>query len=362
MVAIPAAPSPRRAALALVASICAGILGGCGDAAPPPRAPLARVKVATAEPIPFAPMVTLTGTIKAQVESDLSFRVGGKIIERNVDVGDHVAADQVLARLYPQQQEAGLESAKAGVESARAQLKQADANFARQKELLTSGFTTRRDYDLAEQGQRSAQALLDSANAQLSAAQDQLAYTVLRAGVAGIITARYAETGQVVAQAKAIFTIATEGGRDAIFDLDEAIFARAQPGGPVVVALEADPSVTTTGTVREVSPSVDVNGTVRIKVGLTDVPPAMTLGAVVAGSGRLKERRVVVLPSSALFELWGEPAVWVVDPRSRTVSLKPIAVDQYTAAGIVDPGEMVVTAGVQSLRPGQQVAIAGGES
>src|SRR5712675_1385975 len=105
-----------------------------------------------------------------------------KLIERNVDVGDHVTADQNLARLDPQEQEANLESAKAGAQSAEAQLKQATANFERQKALLASGFTTRSIYDQAEAALRTAQAQLDSANAQLSSASDQLTYTILKAG------------------------------------------------------------------------------------------------------------------------------------------------------------------------------------
>src|SRR5712675_107819 len=106
-----------------------------------------------------------------------------KLIERNVDVGDHVTADQVLARLDPREQEANLESAKAGAQSAEAQLKQATANFERQKALMANGFTTRVNYDQPEEAQRTAQARLDTANAQLSSARDQLTYTILKAGV-----------------------------------------------------------------------------------------------------------------------------------------------------------------------------------
>ena len=205
-------------AAAGVGILSLGLLAGCNDGAPEPQAPLARIDATTAEFVDFAPRATLTGTIMAQVQNDLSFRLSGKIIERNVDVGDHVTADQVLARLDPQTQQADVESAKAGVQSAEAQLKQATATFQRQKTLLDSGFTTRaRPIDQAEQSFRTAQASLDSANAQLTSAQDQLNYTILKAGESGMITARYAETGQVVEQARAIFTIAKDGPRDAVF-------------------------------------------------------------------------------------------------------------------------------------------------
>jgi membrane fusion protein, multidrug efflux system len=121
--------------------------------------PLARIDVVTAKVVDFAPRVTLTGTIQAQVQNDLSFRLSGRIIERNVDIGDHVTADQVLARLDPRPQEADVEAAKAGVQSAEAQLKQATATFQRQKALIDSGFTTRTTFDQAtSSGARSSSA------------------------------------------------------------------------------------------------------------------------------------------------------------------------------------------------------------
>ena len=339
-------------------------LAGCGEEATP-RAPLARVDVITAEVAPFAPRVSLTGTIMAQVQNDLSFRVSGKIIERNVDVGDHVTADQVLARLDGRTQEADVEAAKAGVQSAEAQLKQATATYQRQKALLDSGFTTRSNYDQAEQSFRTTQASLDSAHAQLASAQDRLSYTVLGAGAPGLITARFAELGQVVEPAKAIFTFAQDGPRDAVFEVYEAVFALVPDDVKVEIALASDPKIAAPGTVREIAPAVDTNtGTVRVKIGIPNTPPAMTLGAVVTGSGNLKQRDVVILPWGALFEIDGKPAVWVVDPRDRTVSLKPIAVDAYLKDRIIvtdglKSGEVVVTAGVQYLRPQQQVALAG---
>jgi RND family efflux transporter MFP subunit len=302
----------------------------------------------------------------AQVQNDLSFRVSGKIIERSVDVGDHVTADQVLARLDPQTQQADVESAKAGVQSAQAQLRQASATFQRQQSLLQSGFTTRPSYDQAEQSFRTAQASLDSANAQLTSAQDQLSYTILRAGVSGVITARYAEAGQVVEQARAIFTIAKDGPRDAVFDVYEAVFALVPDDAKAEIALVSDPKVTAEGTVREIAPAVDTNtGTVRVKIGIPQTPPAMTLGAVVTGSGNLKGSKAVMLPWGALFEIDGKPAVWVVDTADRTVSLRPIVVDAYLKDRVIakdglKSGEIVVTAGVQYLRPQQKVAIAGG--
>jgi RND family efflux transporter MFP subunit len=346
------------------AALVLALLPGCNQDTSQTPAPLSRVDVVTAQVVEFAPRATLTGTIAAQVQNDISFRISGKIIERNVDVGDHVTADQVLARLDPRTQEADVESAKAGVASAQAQLKQATATFDRQKSLLDSGFTTRNAFDQAEQSLRSGHAGLDSANAQLTSAQDQLSYTVLRAGAPGVITARFAEVGQVVEPARAVFTIARDGPRDAVFDVYEAIFALVPDDAKARIALVSNPSIAADGTVREVAPAVDTNnGTVRVKIGIAEPPPAMTLGAAVIGSGSLKSSKVVMLPWGALFEIDGRPAVWVVDPRDHTVSLRPITVDAYLKDRIIvksglATGDIVISAGGQDLRPRQKVAIA----
>jgi RND family efflux transporter MFP subunit len=318
------------------ALLCLALLAGCSENDGQSQGPLARIDAVTAKVVDFAPRVTLTGTIQAQVQNDLSFRLSGRIIERNVDIGDHVTADQVLARLDPRPQEADVEAAKAGVQSAEAQLKQATATFQRQKALIDSGFTTRTTFDQAEQSLRTAQASLDSANNQLTSAQNQLSYTILKAGESGVITARFAETGQVVEQARAVFTIAKDGPRDAVFDVYEAIFAQVPDDAKAEITLVSNPKVTAEGTVREVAPAVDTNtGTVRVKVGIPQTPPAMTLGAVVTGSGNLKSSKAVILPWGALFEIDGKPAVWIVDPRTNTVSLRPIVVDAYLKDRII---------------------------
>ncbi|MDI1282938.1 MAG: efflux RND transporter periplasmic adaptor subunit [Reyranella sp.] len=326
--------------------------------------PLTRVKATTAELVEFAPTVTLTGVIAAQVETELSFRVGGKISERLVNVGDPVIINQLLARLDPVEQEAELQSAKAGLTSAEAQLRQSTASFERQKNLLTTGNTTRREHDQAEAAMRSAQSQVDQARAQLASAQDQLSYTELRADADGIVTARAVEAGQVLSQAQAVYTVARDGPRDAVFNVGEWALANVVMDKGLAISLVSDPAVATTGDVREISPAVNASTmTIAVKVGLRQTPPAMTLGSVVNGKGPMKQRKVFLLPWGALFELAGNPAVWVVDPRSNTVSLTPVAIDRYNrdtiaVTGGLQAGQIVVTAGTQLLRPGQKVEIA----
>ncbi|NBJ13849.1 efflux RND transporter periplasmic adaptor subunit [Microvirga arsenatis] len=343
-------------------------LAACQQQEALPDKPPALVHAQVVELTEYAPTVRLTGEIRARTESDLAFRGGGRITVRNVDVGDHVKADQVLARINPEEQEANVAAAQAAVRAAEAQLRQATSTFERQKTLLARGFTTRREYDAAEEALRTAQGSLETARAQLATAQDQQAQTVLRAGVSGIITERNAEVGQVVQAAQPVFSIAHDGPRDAVFDVQESVFLQEPGDNRVQINLVSDPDVTAVGMVREVSPTVDpTTGTVEVKVGIDNPPQAMTLGSAVTGEARFKPRSVIVLPWSAMFSQVGEPAVWVVDPQTRAVSLRPVTIDHYGSSNVVirsglQPGETVVTAGVQSLRPQQIVALAGGRA
>lgn len=353
----------RQSTVPCVCLVIFGLLAGCKQDAIAQR-PLTRVKATTAELVDFAPAITLTGIIAAQVETELSFRVSGKISERLVNVGDPVVRDQVLARLDPVEQQAELDSAKAGVQSAQAQLQQATASFDRQKNLLATGNTTRRDHDQAEAALRSAQAQLDQARAQLVSAEDQLSYTVLRADADGVVTARSAEAGQVVAQAQSIFTVARNGPRDAVFNVHEWALANLATDKGLPISLVSDPAVSTIGDVREISPAINPSTmTITVKIGLRETPPGMNLGAIANGVGAMKQRKVFLLPWGALFEIDGAPAVWLIDPSNNTVSLKPITVDRYIRDVIavtegLENGQRVVTAGVQLLRPGQKVEIA----
>jgi RND family efflux transporter MFP subunit len=332
-----------------------------------PDRPAMLVRTATVETMSFALAVVLTGEIKPRLQSDLSFRVSGRIVERSVEIGSHVTADQVLARIDPHEQEANVASAEAAVAAAEASLKQASATFERQKTLLERGFTTRRDFDQAEETLRKAKGSLEGAKAQLAVARDQLSYTTLRAGVAGIVTARSGEVGEVVQAAHPVFTIAADGPVDAVFRVPESLLGSEPPSKTVSIALVSDPSVRTQGIVREVAPTVDAAaGTITVKVALDPVPVAMTLGAAVTGRGHLPSKPGVVLPWTSVTSDDGKTAVWIVDPATETVSLKPITVDHYgtglvVVSGGLAAGETVVTSGGQLLHPGQRISLASGE-
>lgn len=353
-------PARTGPALLLVA------VGACQDSKALPEKPAVRVQAQRVDRTDYAPTVKLTGDIRAHFQSDLSFRVSGRVTERNVEVGHHVEADDIIARLDPEEQRANLSSAEAGVKAAQAQYRLASSAFERQKTLLARGYTTRRDFDQAEEAIRVAEGTLDSAKAQLATAQDQLAQTMLLAGAAGVITSRRIEVGQVVQTAQPVFSLAHDGALDAVFAVQESVFDLAPADNVVEVSLLADPKIRAKGVVREVAPTVDPGGgTIRVKVGLGNPPAAMKLGSAVIGEGRFKRREVIILPWRALFSDHGHHAVWTVDPQTDTVSLRRVAVERYESGSFVvrdglKLGDIVVTAGAQLLRPGQPVSVANG--
>ena len=342
-------------------ALTAFALSGSGE--PPqvsPKPPLV-VRVQPAKVTALASSVILTGQIAARVESDLGFRIEGRIASRNVDVGDHVKKGQILATLETTQQLADVNAAKAGVASAEATLKEAQTTFQRQNTLLAQGFTTRPNYDKAKQALDSAMAGLDRARAELGTAEDTFVNTELRAEADGVVTARYAEVGQVVGVAHKVYTVAQDGPRDAVFEVFEALLANPPAERQVELALVSDPSIKTIGVVREVAPTVDAKkGTVRVKIGIDTPPPEMGLGAPVSGVAWFKPQDSVSLPWTAFFSEHGKPAVWVVDPQTKVVSLRCVEVDSYRtgafvlSAGLRD-GELVVVHGGQWLRPGEIV-------
>lgn len=340
--------------------LIAATIMGCDKGAftSPPARP---VRTLVIEPSTAGETLSLTGQVRAKDQVNLAFRVEGRVVERLVNVGDRLTAGQVVARLDPQNQQNNLRSAQAALDAAEAQQRVARVTFWRQQELLKGEWTPRAVFDEAQRALKAADAQVDSARAQLGIAQDQLSYTVLFADAPGVVTATGAEPGEVIRAGQMIVNVARQGGRDAVFDVSEQLI-RTGPRDPVVeIALTNEPSVRATGRVREVSPQADLTTrTFQVKVGIIDPPAGMELGSTVTGSIKLPAPSGVQVPPSALTEADKRPAVWVVDPKSQTVSLRNVDVSRYDPADVVvsrglDAGEIVVTAGVQTLHPGQKV-------
>jgi RND family efflux transporter MFP subunit len=329
--------------------------------APQPR-PVRTVTVGKSEA--GAP-VTLTGRIEAKDEVNLAFRIAGRLLENNLRLGDRLETGQVVARLEPQNEENALRSAEAALAAAQAQLTQAQNHFERQDTLLNQGWTTRANHDQALKAMQTAQAQVDAAQAQLKTAHDLVSFTQLEADAPGVITAVGPRAGAVVQAGQMIATLARKDGRDAVFDVPAPVLRAASPDPEIIVHLTSDPSVTAHGRVREVAPQADpVTRTFEVRVGLTDPPPAMLLGATVTGQMSSEAGPVIDVPASALTRIDQKPAVWIVDPSTLTVSPRNVDVLRFdpgtvVVSGGLDTGEIVVTAGVQALHNGQKVRLLG---
>lgn len=376
-------PGPGLAAgLPLLAGLL--LLAGCQRAVEPPPPEIRPVRTVTVAARSADNTVALTGTVQAQTEINVSFRIDGRLIERSVDVGDTVRPGQLIARLDPQNEESALQSVRAQLSGANAQLVEARSNYERMRDLVAEDAVSRAQYEQAKALLQSAEAQLVSLQGQVALAQNRLSYTRLVSEVAGVVTARGPEPGEVVGAGRMIVQVAREGARDAVFDvpaqikdaapLDPKIVVSADKGGKaaggrdLTVALAMDPSVSAVGRVREVAPRADpVTGTFAVRVRLIDPPPAMRLGSTVTGRMQLGGAPAIALPASALVRADGKAAVWVFDKGSGTVALRNVEVggaDANTvqiAAGL-KPGDVVVTAGVQALRPGQKVRLLEGRS
>ena len=355
--------APGTAPRLLLAGLALALLSACqpeADTAPPQVRPVRTVAVVKRE---VGETVSYTGRIQAENETRLSFRISGRMVERSVNVGDHVEPGQVVAKLEPQDELNALRTAQASVAAAQGQLNQAQSNFDRQQTLLARDIASRAQFEQAESALKTARAQLDTAEAQLKAAKDRVSYTELRVDSAGTVIATGAEAGEVVQAGQMVIRVARKDGRDAVFDVPAQLL-RSAPSDPLIsVSLSDDPAVTAIGRVREVSPQADpVTRTFEVKVGLTDPPAAMRLGATVVGRMKLDTAPVIEIPATALTEFDRRPAVWVVDPSSLTVSLRNVEVARNDPATIaisqgLDSGEIVVTAGTQALHPGQKTRL-----
>jgi RND family efflux transporter MFP subunit len=289
-------------------------------------------------------------------------------LKRSANVGDRVVPDEVLATLDPVDELNALRSATAALSAAEGQLVEASNNFDRQSHLMDRGFTTRVLFDQARQNLQTSQARVDDARAQLDQAQDRVSFTELKSTVTGAITARNAEAGEVVQPGQSIYQVARDDGRDAVFDVPSQVLRAAPPDATITVTLTDDPSVTAKARVRTVDPQADpVTRTFRVRMSLIDHPEAMRLGATVTGRLELDAGPGISIPATALTQAEGKPAVWIVDPSTQTVSLRNVEVKRFDPGTVVvseglEGGEVVVTAGVQALHPGQKVRLLGASS
>ena len=343
------------------------VLAGCSPqtetSTPQPRP----VRTATLAQRAAGPSVTLTGRIEAEDEVALAFRISGRVLENDRKLGERIEAGQVVARLESQNERNTLRAAQANLVASQGQLTQARNHFERQDTLLKQGWTTRANHDQARQALQTAESQVDAAEAQMKTAYDLVSFTELKADAPGVVTAVGPAAGEVVQAGQMIVRLARRDGRDAVFDVPAQVIRTAPSDPRITVNLTDDPGVMTTGRVREVAPQADpVTRTFAVKVGLNNPPAAMRLGATVTGRMEGESVPVIDIPATALTKLNNQPAVWIVDPSTGTVSIRNVDVLRFDPArvavsGGLATGEVIVTAGVQALHPGQKVRLLGSE-
>jgi RND family efflux transporter MFP subunit len=342
------------------------LIAGC---APQPQVaePVRPARVVRAVAVDAQGLSAYAGEIRARYEADLSFRVPGKLLARQVELGATVKKGQVLARLDPQDAQLNVAASRATVASADSDLEFARAELKRYTDLREKNFVSQGVLDQKDNAFKAAQARRNAAAAQAGVAGNQAGYTSLTADADGVVTAVAADPGQVVAAGQPIVRIARTGEKDAVISVAENHLAalRAQPAAKV--ALWAMPGRVYSGRVREIAAAADaVTRTYTVKVAITDADEELRWGmsaqvgfAATAQAGE----KSIVLPSTALTQIEDKagpkPAVWLVGADGR-VTQRAVQVARYTEAGVLlagglAGGELVVVAGVQKLSAGQVV-------
>ena len=340
----------------------AALLVACSkeEAPPEPVRPVLSVEV---KALNQENLGRFAGGIQARYESNVGFRVPGRIASRNVDVGAEVQKGALLATLDPTDQQNQLRSAQGDLARIQAQLINAQANARRQQELFNRGVGAQAQLDIAQTDLKTTQASLDQARAAVDQAQDQLNYVELRADHKAIVTAWNAEAGQVVTAGQQVVTLAQPDIKEAVIDLPDTLVDQLPADVVFQVASQLDPSITSTAIVREIEPQAQsATRTRRARLSLADTPPGFRLGTAISVtlSSAIKPR--LELPVSALQKVDGKLRIWVVDPQTQTVSPREVSLISQTDATVilangVKTGERVVSAGVNSLKPGQKVKI-----
>lgn len=349
---------------ALMASlVLAAALAACSKPAPTPD-PERAVRTVVVAGESAGHTLEFAAELRARTESRLSFRVGGKLVERRVGLGDVVKAGQVLARLDARDLLLAQDAARAAMQAARVNRDQAGADYKRFIDLHKQGFISAAELERRDAAFKAAQAQLDQAKAQADAQLNQASYTTLVADAAGVVTSVDAEPGMVVGAGTPVVRIAHEGPKDIVFSVPEHLIARlraaaSQPGA-LNVRLWGEGQDTLPAKLREVSAAADpVTRTflVKAEAGRMDA----RLGQTASVSLVLpKQEQAIKLPLSAVLEQQGKSSVWLLDGKSMTVKLQAVTIggadgnEVLIAAGLV-PGQEVVTAGVHVLTPGQKV-------
>lgn len=346
---------------ALFAAVAALLLGACGNGKvqqEPVRPVLTQVIVAGAG----ATRDVYSGEMRARTESDVAFRVGGKLVARPVDAGARVKRGQLLARLDPEDARLAAQASGAQLASAEGDFELARAELERHADLLARKFISQSAFDLKQNAFNAAKARVEQARSQAAISSNQANYTTLVADADGVVVSVAAEPGQVLAAGQPVLRLAHSGEMEVVVTAPESQLARFKVGSAVSISLWSDPGKLFSGRVREIAGGADpVTRTYAVRVSAIDPPAGVQLGMtanVIFASS--PDASLVLVPLTALARDGANAAVWVVDPKTSQVKLRPVTVGQYREDGVtitagLHPGDVVVTAGVHKLRENQPV-------
>ncbi|HSC81712.1 MAG TPA: efflux RND transporter periplasmic adaptor subunit, partial [Chitinolyticbacter sp.] len=301
---------------------------------------------------------------RAHVETPLSFRIGGKLIERRVDIGSVVRRGQAIARIDPQDASLNATAADAQLASAKARLAQAQMDYERAVQLLAQKFVSQAEVDNRKTALDAARESARQAGAQRDLARNQAGYTTLTADADGVITEVLAEPGQVVAAGQGVAKLARDGVREIALDVPEQLRGAVKVGDAVLIRIWALPGREIKGHVSELSPAADAAARtypaqVAFDEAVTDVQLGMSASVRLAQPGTAAANGRARVPLTALFGNTGAQKVWRFNAKAGTVQAVPVKVaalieDAALVEG-VRAGDLIVTAGVHLLREGQQV-------
>ncbi|WP_375464898.1 efflux RND transporter periplasmic adaptor subunit [uncultured Methylobacterium sp.] len=352
----------RRAAASIVVTALA--LGACKPAEEAAAPPVRPVLYAIAKPVESVRFGPFAGTVEPRYQSQLGFQIGGRVVARDVTVGDLVRKGQRLAALDPVVPRFALTRAEADVADARAQAENAAATEARTRRLMEGGNVTQAQLDGTVANRDTAQARLAQAQSSLDKARDQIGYTELVADFDGVVTQRSAEVGQDLTAGQTVVTVARPEVREAVVDIPDDLVGAMPKDGRFTVGLQSTPEIAATGTVREVAPFADSSTrTRRIRLSLENPPPAFRLGATITVSLMRRIAPHFILPDTAILSADGHDSVWIVGAAGDAVARRPVEIaerrgDYVGLRSGLTAGDRVVVAGVHSLDEGRKIRLA----
>lgn len=356
----------RRLAVSIVICVLPFALAACGpkpQTDPRTRAPL--VRAATVQGATSATR-SFTGTVAARVQSDLGFRVPGKVVERLVDAGQAVRRGQPLMRIDPVDLRLAANAQQQAVAAARAQARQTAAEEARYRALLGTGVVSASAYDQRKAAADTAQAQLRAAEAQADVARNANRYAELVADADGVVMETLAEPGQVVAPGQVVVRVAHAGPREAVIQLPETLRPAVGSAGQATLFGDEDTAVPTR--LRQLSDAADrltrtFEARYVLEGELADAPLGTTV-TIQIPDGLSSGPNGILIPIGALFDAGKGPGVWVIDGEPAKVSWRPVAVqhlddDGASIAGHLKQGDRIVALGAHMLREGELVRVVG---